>query len=135
MEEWITVKEAAKIKKCTERNVIELIRKGSIEAKKDGRKWLVLIDTAEMTAEFSPQISEIISVLKVQLEEKDNQIKEKDKQILSLQEQLSGASQRHDTIVLQLTRQLGDAQRALEYHKVPWWKRLKSGKRNDDNKG
>lgn len=127
MEEWITVKEAAKIKKCTERNVIELIRKGAVEAKKDGRKWLVLIETSEMTAELSPQISEIISVLKVQLEEKD-------KQLQALQEQLSSASQRHDTIVMQLTRQLGDAQKALEYHKAPWWRRLGLGKGKDESK-
>lgn len=120
MEEWISVKDAAKIRKCSERNIIELIKKGALEAKKDGRKWLVLMDTSqspsEPISEIHPQISEIISVLKTQLQEKDEQIKK-------LQEQLSDTSQRHDTIVMQLTRQLEQSQRLLEYHQEPWYRR------------
>jgi excisionase family DNA binding protein len=33
------------------------------------------------------------------------------------------ASQRHDTIVLQLTRQLEGQQRLLEYHQEPWYRK------------
>ena len=122
-EKWITVKEAAIIRKCTERNIIELIKKGILQSKKDGRKWLVLVEASETNAELSPQFSEIISVLKVQLEGKDKQIEEKDKQIERLQEQLSDASQRHDTIIMQLTRQLEQSQRMLEAHRDPWYRR------------
>jgi hypothetical protein len=122
-EKWITVKEAAIIRKCTERNIIELIKKGTLQSKKDGRKWLVLVESSETIAELSPKFSEIISVLKVQLEGKDKQIEEKDKQIERLQEQLSDASQRHDTIIMQLTRQLEQSQRMLEAHRDPWYRR------------
>jgi chromosome segregation ATPase len=129
-EKWITVKEAAIIRKCTERNIIELIKKGTLQSKKDGRKWLVLVEASETIAELSPQFSEIISVLKVQLEGKDKQIEEKDKQIERLQGQieetsktLSESSQRHDTIIMQLTRQLEQSQRMLEAHRDPWYRR------------
>jgi len=78
MEQWITVKQAAIVRKCTERNIIVLIKKGELKAKKDGRKWLILMDTdevvSEKTEEISSEITEIISVLKAQLEEKDKQI-------------------------------------------------------------
>lgn len=128
MQEWITVREAAKIRKCTERNIIELIKKSALEAKKDGRRWLILMDTAEMPSEESPQSSEMISLLKVQLQGKDDQIsqlqkqlEEKDKQIGKLQEQLAETSLRHDTVVMQMTR-------LVEYHQQPFWRRWRKQK-------
>ena len=130
MEEWITVKDAAQLRNCTERNVLRLIQKGELEAKREGRKWRILKETAEQASEESPNMSDMISVLKVQLEGKDKQIEEKDKQIERLQEQieetsrtLSESSQRHDTIVMQLTRQLEQSQRMLEAHRDPWYRR------------
>ena len=130
MEEWITVKDAAQLRNCTERNVLRLIQKGELKAKREGHKWLILKETVEQTSEESPNVSDIISVLKVQLEGKDKQIEEKDKQIERLQEQieetsrtLSESSQRHDTIVMQLTRQLEQSQRMLEAHRDPWYRR------------
>jgi len=128
MEEWITVKEAARIRNCTERNILKLIDKREFKSKKDGRRWLVFMDTSEHSAEQSPNSAELISVLKVQLEEKDIQIKQfreqlgrKDEQIEKLQEQLAEASHRHDTVVMQMTR-------LLEYHQQPFWRRLFSRK-------
>lgn len=127
-EEWITVKDAAKLRKCSERNIIELIKKGQLEAKKDGRRWLILMDTSEMPSEESPQSAEMISLLKAQLQEKDAQIRqlqeqlgEKDKQMEKLQEQVAEASHRHDTVVMQMTR-------LLEYHQQPFWRRWRKRK-------
>jgi hypothetical protein len=51
------------------------------------------------------------------------QLTEKDKQIEGLQTQLQDTSERHDTIILQLTRQLEQSQRLLEYHDEPWYRR------------
>jgi excisionase family DNA binding protein len=130
MEEWITVKDAAQLRNCTERNVLRLIQKGELKAKREGHKWLILKETLEQTSEESPNVSDIISVLKVQLEGKDKQIEEKDKQIERLQGQieetsrtLSESSQRHDTIVMQLTRQLEQSQKMLSAHQEPWYRR------------
>jgi len=60
-------------------------------------------------------VSEIVQ-LKRRISELEDRLKEKDRII-------EEASQRHDTIVLQLTRQLDQSQRLLEYHREPFWRR------------
>ena len=53
MEEWITVKEAAKLLEVSERQVLNRIHTSKLKAKCEGRLWLVhsslseLIDEAE----------------------------------------------------------------------------------------
>jgi len=123
MEEWITVKEAAKIRNCTERNILRLIDNKKLEAKKNGNKWLILRKSLEASSEGSPNYSELISVFKVQLEEKDRQIERLQKQLEDKDKILEDASQRHDTIIMQLTRQLEQSQRMLEAHRDPWYRR------------
>ena len=109
MAEWVTVRKAAQVRKCSERNIYNLIKKGVFQSKKEGGRLLVLMDVPEESSEIDPKISEMISVLQKQLEEKD-------KQIEKLQEQLAETSHRHDTVVMQITR-------LLEYHQLPFWKR------------
>jgi len=123
MEEWITVKEAAKIRNCTERNILRLIDNKKLEAKRNGNKWLILRKALEVSSEGSPNYSELISVFKVQLEEKDRQIERLQKQLEDKDKILEDASQRHDTIIMQLTRQLEQSQRMLEAHRDPWYRR------------
>jgi excisionase family DNA binding protein len=123
MEEWITVKEAAKIRNCTERNVLRLIQNRTLEAKKDGHKWLILKESVEHNSEESPNMSEFASVLKAQLEEKDRQIERLQKQLEDKDKILEDASQRHDTIVMQLTRQLEQSQKMLSAHQEPWYRK------------
>jgi len=130
MEEWITVKETAKIRNCTERNILRLIQNEQIKAKKDGHKWLVLKESVEGYSEESPNKSEFISVLKAQLEEKDKQIEKLQKQLEDRDRILEDSGQRHDTIVMQLTRQLDQSQRMLAAHQEPWYRRWFSRKRN-----
>lgn len=115
MEQWITVKEAARLRKCTERNILDQISKGAIQAKKDGRKWQVFMDTTEAAAEASPQFAEVISVLKGQLQEKDKQIQEKDKQIALLQEQ---SGQLNQLLAMEKKERL-----QLIEAKKTWWQR------------
>ena len=83
------------------------------------------MDVPEDTSEVDQKFSEILSVLQTQLEEKD-------KQIDKLQKQLEDASHRHDTIVLQLTRQMEQSQRLLEYKSEPFYRRWFKKKREDD---
>ena len=131
-EEWITVKIAAQIRKCSERNIIQLIKKGTLQAKKDGRRWLVLMDTSvkvpEDVPERYPNVPEMISILQKQLFEKDKQIENLQNQITTIED----ARQRSDTIILQLTRQLEQSQRLLEYHQEPWYRKLFRKKRTED---
>ena len=120
MSNWITAKEAAKIRKCTQANIRYLISQGNIEAKKDGGRWLVNEDSLGSEKDFS-QTADVIIVLQEQL-------REKDKQIGLLQEQVRDMSERHDTIMLQMTRQMEQTQRMLEAAKEPWYRRWRKKK-------
>lgn len=131
-QEWVTAKDAAKLRKCSERNIIELIKKGELDAKKDGRRWLILMDASEMLSEEMPQASEIISLLKVQLQEKDDQIRNLQQQVEETRKDSVEANQRHDTIVLQLTRHLEHEQKLLEYHQEPFYRRWFMRKRETE---
>ena len=107
-EEWITVKEAARKLSVSERNVRFKISSGKLKAKREGRRWLV-------HSSLSPDVSD------------------KDKQIAKLQEEVSQASERSDTIILQLTRQLEQSQRLLKYHQEPWYRRVFGRKSSNQN--
>jgi excisionase family DNA binding protein len=130
VEEWITVKDAAKLRKCSERNIIELIHKEELEAKKDGRRWLILMDTSEATSAESPQSEEITSLLKAQLEEKDSQIRqsqeqvaEKDKQIERLQSQIDEKDNQMERLHQLLAIEKTQTQQLLEHQLLPFWRR------------
>jgi excisionase family DNA binding protein len=122
MPNWISVKEAAKIRKCTQANIRYLISQKKIEAKRDGGRWLVNDESLGSEKDFS-QTADVISVLKAQLEEKD-------KQINLLQTQVQDMSERHDTIVMQMTRQMEQTQKMLESAKEPWYRRWRKKKEN-----
>ena len=116
MEEWITVKEAAKIRNCTERNILKLIDKEELQAKKDGRRWLVLINASEHSTEQSPNSAELISVLKAQLHEKDSQISK-------LQQQLEEKDSQMERLHQLLAIEKSQTQQLLERQLLPFWKR------------
>ncbi len=116
MEEWITVKEAAKIRNCTERNVLKLIEKGDFQAKKDGRRWLALIDASEQSTEQNANSAELISTLKAQLEEKDSQISKLQQQ---LEEKDNQMERLHQLLAIEKTQ----TQQLLERQLLPFWKR------------
>jgi excisionase family DNA binding protein len=116
MEEWITVKEAAKVRNCTERNILKLIDKAQLQAKKDGRRWLVFMDTSEQSTEQSPNSTELISALKVQLQEKDDQISKLQQQ---LEEKDSQMERLHQLLAMEKTQ----TQQLLERQLLPFWKR------------
>ncbi len=116
MEEWITVKEAAQIRNCTERNILKLIGKEELKGKKDGRRWLVFMDTSEQSAEQSPNSTELMAALKVQLQEKDDQISK-------LQQQLEEKDKQMERLHQLLAMEKTQTQQLLERQLLPFWKR------------
>ena len=120
--EWITVKEVAQRRKCSERNILRLIKAGKLEGKKDdgGHRWLVKTDSSEMVSEESPTDTELMSVLKAQLQEKDKQIERLQVELQDVRSASEDSRKRSDTIILQLTQQ---NQLMLEDKTAPWWQR------------
>jgi excisionase family DNA binding protein len=114
-DEWISVKEAAAIRKVSERTFLNLIKRGDVEAKKDGRSWRVSRESAENVSEKLPKESEIVSILKAELQESREQVK-------YLQDELSNVRERSDTIILQMT--LERKQLMLESRRMPWYRKL-----------
>jgi hypothetical protein len=54
--------------------------------------------------------------------------------IQQMQKDSESAKQRSDTIILQLTRELENQQKLLEYHQEPFWKRIfRKGKSESDS--
>jgi len=78
MNQWLTVKQLASLRKCSERYILSLIKNGKLQARREGKRWMVFVDDSEQNpeqvTEQIPDNSEVITLLKQQLEEKDNQI-------------------------------------------------------------
>lgn len=122
--EWLTTKEAAEALGITVRSVNTRIHEGKLKAKREGRFWRVHSSLSEPDegVYLASEEGKTGSVAFLQ-----NQLEEKDKQIESLQRQLEAAAlsgERHDMILLQLTRQVERGQLALEAHRDPWFRRL-----------
>lgn len=62
-----------------------------------------------------------IAVMRAHIQSLERQIEERDNQINTLQIQLSDASQRHDTVVMQMARM-------IEYERQPFWRRWRRRK-------
>lgn len=129
-QEWLTTKEAAKILNTSVRNVNTKIHSGKLRAKRDGKIWLVHGSLSPPTQEESGGQKETIENLKETVTYLKSEMERKNQQIERLQEQLVTADERHDTIVLQLTRQLEQSQRLLEYHESSWWRRWRRRRRD-----
>jgi len=88
-QEWVTVKQLAQVRNCSERLIIKQIQSGKLTAKRDGKRWLIQIDDTESEQDSEPmrndsELSELIAVLKKQLEEKDQQINQQQAIIMQL---------------------------------------------------
>ena len=150
---WVTVKEVALVRNCSERYILKLIAQNVINAKKDGRRWLVWLEGSELVrygsanntqttqtttntrATSGSDSSELVRMINQQVEDKNNEIKylkeqleQRDRQIEAMQKSADESSERSDTIIISQTRQIGELQNMLEAHTRPWWKRLKLGK-------
>ena len=127
-DEYISVKDAANFLKVTEKTVINRINRGELEGIQKGRFWKVRRQSVERAAkEYSVKLpkdsedSEVIQILKAQLQERTTEASELREQVAELTEDLRNASERHDTVVMQMTR-------LVEYHQQPFWRKLFSRK-------
>jgi excisionase family DNA binding protein len=110
-QQWVTISEACHTLNISKTTLYRRIKQGKIQKRQaNGRKTLCLIDVPDETKRDPGE------TLRQQLDEKD-------KQIERLQIQLEDSTHRHDTIIMQLTRQLEQSQRLLEYHQEPWYRR------------
>ena len=110
---WVTVKQLAQVRNCSERLIIKQIQSGKLTAKRDGKRWLIQIDDTESEQDSEPmrndsELSELIAVLKKQLEEKDQQINQQ------------------QAIIMQLSRNQQLMLESAEQKKArqSWWSRL-----------
>ena len=117
---WQTVTEACHTLGISQRTLYRRIEKGELESKLEGNRRLVLVDDSQEADGVANVADATDTALLQQVQSEKTHLRE---QVKALQEELSQTSERHDTIVLQLTRQLETQQRLLEYHQDPWYRR------------
>lgn len=117
-DKWRNVSEASDLLGVSKRTIERRIHKGEIESKLENGRRLVLLPTADrQERQTDADMSQAALIEQLQSE------------VEYLRQQLSESRERSDTIILQLTRQLEQSQRLLEYHQSPWWRRWFSRKR------
>lgn len=136
--QWKTLKEAGEILGVSESTIRRRIKQDDIQSKVENNKRLILIQevnqmTGQMT-EYAHLKTENERLLQENAELKE-QLKHRDSQLQVKDEQTAEASNRHDTIVLQLTRHLEQSQRLLEYHEEPFYRRWFRRKRTPTGEG
>ncbi|MFC1718576.1 helix-turn-helix domain-containing protein, partial [Candidatus Poribacteria bacterium] len=117
-EEWLSVKDVAKIRNCTDRTVLRMIEKKEVEAKRDGKRWLIL--KSSLSDDDIPTESDVVSILKVQLQEQKEETDYLKGQLEIVRQESEASRKRSDTIILQLTQQ---NQLMLEDKTTPWYRR------------
>jgi len=123
-EKWLTVADAGHALGMAERTLRRHISEGKIKSKMENGRRLVLVEEAESDMpKDMPMAEALLERIQTENEHIKQQLSEKDKQIEKLQGQLEATTERHDMIVMQLTRQLEQSQRLLEFHKEPWYRR------------
>jgi molecular chaperone GrpE (heat shock protein) len=142
---WYTLTEAAQILGVSIRTLQRRIDKGEYKSKKQGHNRMVLLpehDTShDIKSDIIATLKQNVKHLEAELEETKTRFRQAEEEAKNKDELLTKERERHDTIavqkdaiIMQLTRQLGDAQKALEYHKAPWWRRLRLSKGKEENK-
>jgi len=116
-QEWVTVTDACLKLAISQRTLYRRIDKGLIQSKIEDGKRFVLIELSndKPLADIFVNLADKALTEQIQRENEllRQQLSEKDKQIEKLQEEISEHSQRTDSIIMQLTRQL-ESQRMLE---------------------
>ena len=128
-EKTYSASEYARMRGVDRGTVYRWIKNGKLGTAREKGKICVVIqeeipdeDVAEPVADVSP----IVALLREQVKEKDEQIKVLLEQLATLQE----SSQQQNAIVMQMTRNAETAQKLLEYHEAPFWKRVFSRRRS-----
>ncbi len=125
---WVSMKQACDILDISISTLRRRIDNGEIESKLEGNRRSILIhhDTSSDTStkqEATQPDTSFVEQLKYQIESLQKQLDTREGEVVKLQEELSQSRERSDTIILQLTRQVEQSQRMLEYHEEPWYRR------------
>jgi len=118
-EQAYTVAEFAELQKVNRATVYRWIKAGKVKTEERKGMLHVVIDSIEESDPATEALAETVSLLKQQLQEKDEQIREKDEQIRSLQE----SALQQNAIVMQLTRNNERIQQLIEHQQTPFWRR------------
>ena len=116
---WVSMTVACNALDISESTLRRRIDQGKIESKIENGKRLVLIDIDSQTTIREPDIV-LVEQLKSEIEYLRQELERKNEQITAFDE----GRQRQDTIMLQLTRQIEQSQRMLEYHQTSLWQRI-----------
>ena len=117
-EEWLSVKDVANIRNCTDRTILRMIEKKEVEAKREGKRWLVL--KSSLSDDNIRTELDVASILKVQLQEQKEEINYLKEQLEAVRQSSDDSRKRSDTIILQLTQQ---NQLMLEDKTTSWYRR------------
>jgi len=139
VDKFMTIKAAADQLKISERTVRRRIASGELPSRRVGRRVYVELDNEAAEPDKTPlqqvmgkwpgdeTIEEILAVLRETSKTPDTEMTiQLRSEIEHLRQQLQAyeeRSQRQDTIILQLTRQLEQSQKLLEYNRAPFWRR------------
>lgn len=118
-EQAYTVAEFAELRDVNRATVYRWIQAGKVKTEERKGILHVVIDSAEESDSALAAVADVVSLLRQQLQEKDEQIKEKDEQIRSLQE----SALQQNAIVMQLTRNQEQMQQLIDHRKTPFWRR------------
>ena len=116
---WVSMTVACNALDISESTLRRRIEQGKIESKTENGRRLVLIELDSQTTIREPDIV-LVEQLKSEIEHLRKELEIKNEQITSFEE----GRQRQDTIMLQLTRQIEQNQRMLEYHQTSLWQRI-----------
>ena len=114
---WLSIREACEILKCSDRTIYRKIDNGELVSKKeDGRKFVRLTSDKTDTDVVQTSNTELFEYLK----DENKRLIEENRR---LQEEISESNMRKDTLVLQFTERLSEQRQLIEEIRRPWWKR------------
>ena len=122
-EKTYSVSEYARMRGVDRGTVYRWTRNGKVDTVAESGKIRVVVQEDvpdENVAEPVVDASQIVALLREQVKEKDEQIKALLEQVSTLQESI----QQQNAIVMQMTRNTETAQKLLEYHETPFFRRL-----------
>lgn len=112
---WVSLNEACEIFGISLSTLRRRIDADEFESRLEGKKRLVSVSDEVQVSSTTTQAA-LIDQLRQENDRLNQQLAEKDRQIENLQIQLQDASQRHDTVIMQMSRM-------LEYERQPFWRR------------